>query len=106
MYSPLAIAVARQHCDVVVWLLSHGADPNGYDVTLLGAHNSTSTILQLLMDAGGDVNRDSGRVPLLFIAVRGFNSEDKVRVLLAQPYLDLTTKYKGRTSEQDARYIN
>ena len=99
---PLAAAVWKQHHDVVVWLLCHGADPNGDVVMFYGAFNSTAAILQLLIDAGGDVNRESGGVPPLS-AVPGRNSEDKVRVLLAQPSLDLTITYNGKTPEQHAR---
>ena len=65
---PLAASVARKHHDVVVWLLSHGADPNGVDVMFYGARNSTTAILQLLIDAGGDVNRKSSGDPPLFAA--------------------------------------
>ena len=101
-YLPLAIAVRRQHHDVAAWLLSHGADPNGDSVMLHGARYSTVAILQLLIDAGGDVNRYSGGAPPLYWAVAG-NSEDRVRVLLAQPSLDLTIKWDGKTPERYAR---
>ena len=100
---PLAAAASMRHHDVVVWLLSLGADPNGDSVMHYGAHDSTAAILQLLIDAGGDVNRESGGQPPLFPAVWGDNSEDNVRVLLAQPSLDFTIKYEGKTPEQYAR---
>ena len=100
---PLATAVAERHHDVVVWLLSHGADPNGDSVMHIGASWSTAGILQLLIDAGGDVNRDSGGRPPVFSVVNGDNSEDNVRVLLAQPCLDFTIQYAGETLEQYAR---
>ena len=99
---PLAAAVDSGRHDVVVWLLSHGADPNGGYVIFHGAWNSTAAILQLLVDAGGDVNRLSGSRPPLVVAI-GSNSEDKVRVLLAQPSLDVTATYDGKTPEQYAR---
>ena len=34
---PLEAAVYREHHDVVVWLLSHGADPNRDNVVPVGA---------------------------------------------------------------------
>ena len=83
---PLAAAVQLDfeldHHHVIVWLLSLGADPNGDDVMYYGTIRSTAAILQLLIDAGGDVNRSSHGQPPLFWAV-GENREDKVRVLLA-----------------------
>ena len=100
---PLAVAVLNKHFDVVVWLLSHGADSNGDRVMWSGATYSTSAILQLLIDAGGDVHRESWGQPPLIAAVRGDNGEDNVRVLLAQPSLDFTTKFMGKTPEQYAR---
>ena len=95
----------RQHLDVVVWLLSHGADPNGDNVMYHGARDSAASILQLLIDAGGDVNRSSVGRPPLFTAMVGDNVDDNVRVLLAQPCLGLTITYSGETPEQYARYI-
>ena len=103
---PLAPAVNRQRDDVVVWLLSNGADPNGYRVMWHGARFSTAGILQPLIDAGGDANRQSWTEPPLFCGVRGYNSEDRVRVLLALPSLDLTIKHDDRTPEQYAHYQN
>ena len=101
---PLAAVVRRRLHDVAVWLLSHGADPNGDEVMFHGAYRSTAAILQLLIDAGGDVNRLSGSRPPLFWAVWCGNRKDKVRVLLAQPSLDLTINlYAGKTLEQHAR---
>ena len=99
---PLA-AVTRytRHQDVVVWLLSRGADPNGPLVMGNAARQSTAAVLQLLIDAGGDVNRNCSGAPL-FCAVEG-NGLDKVRVLLAQPSLDFTIEFYGYTPEQYAR---
>ena len=93
---------ATRHVHVVVWLLSHGADPNGDRVMEYGACSRTAEILQLLIDAGGDVNRDSGGWPPLLWAT-GSDCEDNVRVLLAQPCLDLDIEYDGNTPEQCAR---
>ena len=100
---PLVAAVFDTHHDVVVWLLSHGADPNGDDVMACGTSTSTAAILQLLMDVGGDVNRESGGPPPLFWAVDSDNSNDSVRVLLAQPWLDYAIKFEGKSPEQYAR---
>ena len=93
---PLVAAARQKHNDVVVWLLSHGADPNGNGVMYL-AGDSTAAILQLLIDAGGDVSNS-----LLFSVIETYNAEDNVRVLLAQPCLDLTMKCAGLTPEQYA----
>ena len=102
---PLAAAVGRKHHDVVVWLLSHGADPNGDGVMNVGAYESTAVTLQLLIDAGGDVNRESLEMPPLCAAVIGNSSEGNERVLLAQPSLDFTIEYDGNSPEQWARDI-
>ena len=100
---PLAAAVHRQHHDVVVWLLSLGADPNGRTVMFNGSTLSTTAILQLLIDAGGDVNEESNGLPPLLAAVRrDFNREDNVRVLLAQPSLNVAVKWDCKTPEQHA----
>ena len=99
---PLRAALARQQDDVVVWLLSHGADPNTDEVMFHGAWYSAAAMLQLLIDAGGDVNRESYEELPLFCAVLD-NREDKVRVLLAQPSLDCTIACDGKTAEQYAR---
>ena len=64
---------------------------------------SGAATLQLVIDAGGDVCRPSGgRLPLV-TAVWGDSGEEKVRVLLAQPCLDLTVNYDGRSPQQFAR---
>ena len=67
-----------------------------------GAYHSTAAILQLLIDAGGDVNRESRGQSPMYDAVLA-NSEDNVRVLLAQPSLDLTITYEGKTPDQYSR---
>ena len=103
MQLPLVAAVFKKHHDAVVWLLSHGADPSGEMVMCFGAWYSTTAILQLLIDAGGDVNQGGGVEPALFAAVRGVRSKDNVRVLLAQPSLDCTIGYLDETPEQWAR---
>ena len=101
--SPLGAAALNKHFGVVVWLLSHGADPNGYEVLWNSSCGSGSSlnILQLLIDAGGDVNKESGGRPPLFWAVS--TSEDTVQMLLAQPSLDLTVTVEGKTAEQFAQ---
>ena len=103
VYLPLVAALAGKHHDVVVWLLSHGADPNGGAVVYCGTYDSTAAMLQLLIDAGGDVNLASDDSPPLFSAVAGYNGEANVRLLLAQPSLDFTIKFVSTTPEQYAR---
>ena len=95
---PLAEAVYGRHHDMVVWLLSHGADPNGDDVMDGSVDLSTTAILQVLIDAGGDVNQErNGVVGLpLYIAIY-CHVEGSLRVLLAQPSLDLTIAFEGNT---------
>ena len=99
---PLAAAVAWKHYAVVVWLLANGADPNGEDVLYRAARWSTAGILQVLIDAGGDVNLAVSGAPPLVWAV-GDNREDNVRVLLAQPCLACSVTCDGETPEQYAR---
>ena len=101
MWLPLAASAFTKRHDVVVWLLSHGADPNGDYVMFSAAYHSTAATLQLVIDAGGDVNRTCVEPPLSAV-VRGDNSEDNLRVLLAQPALDLVSTYDGETPEQYA----
>ena len=104
---PLTAAACMQHRDVIAWLLSQGADPSGDRVMFFGARRNSAAVLQLLIDAGGNVNSESDGQPPLFAAVWGMVvgevSEDSVRVLLAQPCLDVTTEFDGQTPEQYAR---
>ena len=104
-WRPLTAAVSNKHFDVVAWLLSHGADPNGDAVMYHGVRWSSAEVLQLLMDAGGDVTHTSHVKPLLFTVVR-LATADKLAVLLERPSLDLTVTYKDKTPEQYARYRN
>ena len=103
---PLAAAVHREWRDVVVWLLSRGADPNGDAVMACGAIIKDASILQLLVDAGCDVNRHSGEQLPLFAAVEGYfflENKDSVRVLLAQPSLALTVTFRRSGPVEFAR---
>ena len=100
---PLKVAAMSQHTAVVVWLLSLFGDPNGESVMGCGACYGTSDILRLLIKAGGDVNRASGGAPPLFHAICG-NNEDTVRVLLAEPTLDMTATWSGQTADMYARH--
>ena len=100
---PLAVAAFKKHDAVVVWLLSHGADPNGSAVMYHCIWHCTADMLQVLIDTGGDVNVENGGERPLFTAVRD-NSVDKVRVLLAQPSLDLAiTNEDGAPPDRYAR---
>ena len=102
---PLAAAVVSRACDydMCVWLVACGADPNGDAVMYYAAGEGTAGMLQLLIDAGGDVNRRWRGKPPLFRAVDD-DREDKVRVLLVQPSLDLTVQVSDKTPEQYAQH--
>ena len=99
---PLQAVVLGGHFDVVLWLLSHGADPNGNNNVMIynGARWGTPAILQLLIDAGGGVD-NPGTAPL-FWAVYA-SSMDKVRLLLAQPALEIARPFDGKVPEKWAR---
>ena len=77
---PLWAAVAWPNVDVATVLLSHGADPNGEGVMTAGNSHGTPDVLQLLIDAGGDVN----------VPERPGSGAGILRVLLAEPAYDLT----------------
>ena len=98
---PLVAALTRRHVDVVAWLLSQGADPNGDSVMYYGT-DATPVALQLLVDAGGDVNRESSGGPPLFHALV-CNSEGSVRVLLATASLDFAVLHDYLTPEEFAQ---
>ena len=102
---PLVAAVSRLHYNIVALLLYLGADPNGEEVMAAGAYHSTPQILQLLLDAGGGINQKSGGEPPIFTAIASTTGdvEGKVRVLLAQPALDLAAAHKGKTPMQWAQ---
>ena len=91
-----------RHFDVVVLLLAHGADPNGDEVMWVGAGLSTPEILQLLIDAGGDLHWESHGVPPLFKAIQRGNTEAVV-LLLAQPLLELSTTWQDWVAAKYAR---
>ena len=99
---PLVPAVAYRSDAVVAWLLALGADPNGDKVMWAGAVHGAPDALQLLIDAGGDVNREyHGMVPL-FWAIEAERHENVI-VFLGQPSLDLTVTYYGSTALDYAR---
>ena len=100
VWLPLESAVIHRHCAVVVWLLSQGAHTSGETTVMFyAAVCSAPDILQLVIDAGGDVSGASGGMPPLYFATR----EDNVRLLLAQPSLDLSVMRHEQTAEQFAR---
>ena len=104
--SPLCVAVAAGHRDVVALLLSHGCDANNNDVMAIGAFEGSADLLRLLVDAGGDVNLCSRGWPPLFAATSENAMGDvgaKVSVLLAQPRLDLSATVDGRLPEDHTR---
>ena len=95
VWLPLESAVIHRHCAVVVWLLSQGAHTSGETTVMFyAAVCSAPDILQLVIDAGGDV---SGL--LLLYATR----EDNVRLLLAQPSLDLAVTQHEHVAERFAQ---
>ena len=101
--TPLMAAVWRRHRDTIIWLLSLGADPNGDDVMRGGAvAGCGSGTLQLLIDAGGDVNRRSGGELPLFSAVSNLQ-QDNVWCLLVQPSLDLAVVSTARMQAELSR---
>ena len=105
---PLRAAVRNRHLAVVALLLSSGADPNGDGVMADAVAVSTLPVLQAVVDAGGDVNRDSdGQLPLFTaICSQGTRSEveSKVSLLLAIENLNVdATNSDGLTAVQYAR---
>ena len=85
---PLAVAVATNaDRDVVQWLLSVGADPNGHMVMPYCATTASTDILQLVVDAGG--GEGCGVLLPLLLAI-AYKRTNNVRLLLAQPSLAIT----------------
>ena len=102
---PLHAAVSRQHLSVVTLLLSRGADPNGPEVMSAGAYGASARILQLLVDAGGDLHRRSSGWPPVFAALSVFspgNCGQKVQVFLSQPRFRMSDGYDGMTLQEYA----
>ena len=99
-YTPLRAAVHHGHADVVERLLAYCADVNGDGVMWEACTRASIDVLQQVVDAGGDA---SAGAPLL-AAIKGVGDvEQRVRVLLPLPELDLTvTDDTGRTAEQVA----
>ena len=99
---PLRAAVDRTRYDVVVWLLSLGADPDGERVMYGAVCMASPQVLQLLIDVGGSVNRKSnGDVPLFF-TIDDYK-RDMARVLLDQPRLDMSVRFGGKVVEDFVR---
>ena len=98
---PLEGAVFHRRREVVAWLLANGASANAGNVMYYGACYCASAILQLLVDAGGDVNKRSDGRPPLYWAL-SLNRECSLSVLLSQPSLDVTAAFEGKTPEQYA----
>ena len=102
---PLSAAVFKARYDVVVWLLSVGADPNGDLVMWYGTRNGVPAILQLLIDAGGDVNRKCGGSRPLERAVQRDIGDTLVPLLLAEPSLDCARAFGVRPLEVAVRAV-
>ena len=117
--TPLCAAVRGPtiRLDVVKYLLSVGADPNGDETLPLVATGDfrRPEVLQLLIDAGGNVNGPESP-SLLFLTVSNSGNapdivENKVRILLAEPSLRLDSvseKNGSKTPEElahDQEYV-
>ncbi len=88
--------------------LAHGGSPNarnhrGETPVFLCARYGTASVLRELLAGGGDVNIPcaSGESPLLAL-VWGKNrdAEERLRLLLREPSLDLSVRWRGRTTEE------
>ena len=82
--SPLSVAVAFGHSEIVKALLSAGAYPYGYTLLQLES-NSTETalaILSLLIDAGIDVNFPLEEADTILMKVAGKGNLDLVKLLV------------------------
>jgi hypothetical protein len=104
----LHLAVDRKRYELCVALLAVGADPNvksntGATSVWVGA-SRTADILQLLIDAGGDVNVHSDRsgTPLISHAISSSYDDEAavLGVIFSCPDLKFDSKYKGKTAEQ------
>ena len=95
-------ATMVQH-EVISLLLGRGTDPSHPRVMLCAMWN-TPEALQLVLDAGGDPNAATGSDRPIFAALRSvWKREEKLRLLLQQPTLDLTLRNDvGETAEQNA----
>ena len=102
-FTPLRAAVFVGQRNIVKWLLSQGADPNGSGVMHDGVWIEQPPTLQLLIDAGGDVNNTSGLWRPLFQVLES-GQADELALLLAQPSLDFTVVDHGKTPQEYARY--
>lgn len=77
--TPLIQAAAHGNADMVLWLLVHGADINAVDKSqdnalIAAAKNDRAAVIQLLLDAGMDINSfsgDKGLTPLTIAIQRG-----------------------------------
>ena len=100
---PLQAAVLQQRVDVMVLLLVAGADPNGDGVLYCAGYQPQPGIMQLLLDAGGDVNRETCGVMPLF-SVLHYGLLDTARVVLADPTYDFSIKWRGARPEVCAAF--
>ena len=100
---PLRAAIPANRLDIVVLPLSHGADPNADGLLVGAAWNASPDILQVLIDAGGDVNGVTSSCRRLLVWAIASGREESVGVLLAHPATQLTCTYNGATMEQYAQ---
>ncbi len=101
-------AVISWRREVVMALLAAGADANikgrdGQTPVLSAAFDNTADMLQLLIDGGGSVNAATigGQTPLISLVMYSYgDAAARLRVLLAQPELNLDARYIGKTAEE------
>ena len=98
--TPLYAAACRLHYDAVVWLLSRGAAVGADRIMFAAVQYRSRQILELVVDAGGDVNAETfGWLPLVLAVRTTSTTGEMVAALLAQPCLDVHVTYLGRSVE-------
>ena len=100
---PLHAAVCSKHYALVLHLLAHGADVAVPGLLALATFCNAVNVVQLLIDAGADVNLADDRDRLPRVAFLRLQHCAVFEALLSMPALDITTPdQRGRTCEEDA----
>ena len=104
--TPLMIAAAEGHEQIVKLLLDSGADINKVDEygetpLFTAAAEGHEQIVKLLLDSGADINKTNeyGETPLYIAAVYGY--DQIVKLLLDATYNDIADKVLVAVSQQD-----